>query len=727
MPVARRNVGKGLSILTRTPLAVVIAAGLGAGQAAWAQSADSTAKPVTQLPSVTVTGTAVDDTLQHLQVPVDGGALGSRSQLETPFSSSVVTSADIEARQVNKLGDVFMLDASVSDNSAASGAWASYLTVRGLDLDWQNSFRIDGKPFISYVTTLPYEQFERIDLLKGASGFMYGFGAPGGLVNYVTKKPTNEPVRAVTLGYTSKSLWRESVDLGGRAGNDGWFGYRLNATHEEGTTNNDGRLKRDSISLALDARLTDKLTWDFQSIYQDRKASDAEPTITTSELTGQNLPSPVRNDNGRLVGNGTYSDNAFRFYSTGLKYEISPEWTLSTSYSQSSTKTRRNEEVLYLQDDLGNYDDARSDYGEAYQFNLWQAMAQGRFQTGSLKHDVVIGVSWQEQKNDYSLGNYANGGYPGKMGTGSLWTQNTNSFYSAGTINSLGLYRGAEITQKAIFASDTVQLSDRWSVLGGLRYTNYDQKAFTAVGAEYSSYKKNGVVTPTVALMYKLAPQTMAYASYVESLEQGTSVGIGYANYGAQLNPLKSRQYEVGVKTENERWAATAALFRIERKAEYANAANELVQDGLSTYQGAELGASARLGSNWNVGGSVMLLDSEYKRGAANIGNRVAGAPKFVAAARISYRVPQLPGLRISADAKYTGSTMLRPTNDIKVGGYTIVDIGATYDTQISGYDTTFRLAVNNVADKKYWMYQYADYIKAGDARSISLNATMRF
>jgi iron complex outermembrane receptor protein len=61
------------------------------------------------------------------------------------------------------------------------------------------------------------------------------------------------------------------------------------------------------------------------------------------------------------------------------------------------------------------------------------------------------------------------------------------------------------------------------------------------------------------------------------------------------------------------------------------------------------------------------------------------------------------------------------------VGGYTIVDIGATYDTQISGYDTTFRLAVNNVADKKYWMYQYADYIKAGDARSVSLNATMHF
>lgn len=708
---------------------MLIAAGLGAGQSALAQETASATKPVVQLPQVTVAGTAIDDTLQHLQAPLNRGALGNRSQLETPFSSAVVTSTDIEARQVNKLGDVFMLDASVSDNSAANGAWASYLTVRGLPLDWQNSFRIDGKPFISYATTLPYEQFQQIDLLKGASGFMYGFGSPGGLVNYVTKKPTDGPTRSVTLGYTSKSLWRESADLGGRIGDDGRFGYRLNATHEEGNTYNDGYLKRDSVSLALDAKLTDRLTWDFQSMYQDRRANDPEPTITTARptayspgLEGNNLPSAVRNDNGRLAGSGTYLDNAFRFYSTGLKYEISPTWTLSTSYSQSSTKTRRNEDVLYLTDDLGNYQDKRSDYGEAYQFNLWQAMLQGRFQTGSIKHDVVVGTSWQTQKNDYS-----NGVFPAQTGTGSLWAQNTSSLISTGTLNSLGMYRGAEITQKAIFASDTVQLSERWSVLGGLRYTNYDQKAYGPDGAETSSYDKSGVITPTVALMYKLTPQTMAYASYIESLEQGTSVGTSYTNYGAQLNPLKSRQYEIGIKIGQERWAATAALFRIEKKAEFTNDANELVQDGLSVYQGAELGASARLGSNWDIGGNVMLLDTAYKRGAANTGNRVAGAPKFVAAAQVSYWVPQVPGLKLLANAKYTGNTMLRPGNDIKLGGYTIFNVGASYDTAINDYDTTFRLAVNNITNKRYWMYQYADYIRAGDPRSVSLTATMHF
>ncbi|MBO9354397.1 TonB-dependent siderophore receptor [Bordetella petrii] len=676
------------------------------------------AADVAQLPAVTVQGGAIDATLEHLSAPVSAGALGTRTPLETPFSTTVVTAADLEERQVNKLGDVFALDASVTDNSAAYGAWASYLSVRGLALDWQNSFRIDGKPFLSYVTTLPYEHFEQIDLLKGASGFMYGFGSPGGLVNYVTKRPTDEPVRSVELGYESQSLLRQHVDLGGRVGDDGRFGYRLNVTHNEGSTYNGGSLYQTAVSLALDAHLSDKLSWDFQSIYQDRKVIGQEPTIYAGALAGNELPDPVRNSR-KLVGEGPYADNAFRFYSTGLNYEFSPDWTLRTDYTYNTTRTRRNESVLFLQNQAGDYDDYRSDYGEAYSYNQWQTMLQGRFYTGALQHQVVLGASWQKQKNDYS----ADGVYQ-LQGTGNLRRQNTNRYYSDG---SLDLYRAAEITQKAVFASDTVDLTHGWSVLGGLRYTDYEQQGFDPDGTRATHYKQNGVLTPTVALMFNFTPQTMAYASYVESLEPGSSVGNIYANFGELLDPLKSKQYELGIKTGQADWAATAALFRIEKKAEYANASNELVQDGKSVFQGLELSASTRVASHWTVGGSLMLLDSEYKRGADHIGNRVAGAPKFVAAAQVAYTVPQLPGLSLRADVKYTGATMLGASNRIEVPGYAIVNIGARYDTRIYGYETTFRAGINNLADKRYWLYQSPDYVKAGDPRTYSLSASLRF
>jgi len=693
-------------------------------QAQSTEASTSTSAPsATELPTVTIQADTFDDSLEHLQTPVNAGALGSRTQLETPFSSTVVTAADIENRQVSKLGDVFALDASVGDNSSSNGAWASYLTVRGLPLDWQNSYRIDGKPFVSYVTTLPYEQFERIDLLKGASGFMYGFGAPGGMLNYVTQKPTDEPVRSITLGYTSQSVLRESVDLGDRVGDDGRFGYRLNATHEEGTTYNDGSLYRDSVSLALDARLTDKLTWDFQSIYQDRKAIRQDATITAAGMSGTSLPSPLRADNDNLQGEGPYADNAFRFYSTGLKYAVNDNWNVNTHYTYNSTRTRRNETVLSLTNNDGDYDDYRSDYGEAYSYNQWEAMAEGKFNTGPLKHQVVLGVSWQKQKNDYS----SNGVYQ-LQGTGNLYEQNPNTYYSEGQLD---LYRAAEITQKAAFASDTIDLTGGWSILGGLRYTDYEQQGFDAAGVRSEPYEKNGVLTPTVALMYNFTPQTMAYASYIESLEPGSVVGNTYENRGALLSPLKSKQYELGIKTENEDWSATAALFRIEKKSEYArqlaDGGQELVQGGKSIYQGLELGASARIARDWNVGGSIMLLDSEYKKGADHNGNRVAGAPKFIAAAQVVYDVPQLPGLKLRADAKYTGGIMLDASNNIEVDDYTVFNIGATYDTRIYGYNTTFRAGINNLTNKRYWLYQSENYIKAGDPRTYSLSASIAF
>jgi len=671
------------------------------------------------LPTVTVTAESQDGTQQHLGAKVSSGALGARSQLETPFSTSVVRGEDMAERQVSKLGDVFALDASVSDNSGAYSAWASYITVRGLPLDWQNGYRINGQPFLSYAITLPYEHFEQIELLKGSSGFMYGFGAPGGIVNYVTKKPTDQPVRSIEVGYKTAGIWSEHVDLGGRFGTDNRFGYRLNATHEEGKTYNDGNVRRNSVSLGLDAKLTDKLTWTFDTLYQKRNTSGQTPSIYLGSYTGTQLPSTISANDQRLVGPGQHLNTDFRLYSTGLQYQLAPDWTLSTSYSHSSATRSRNEGIAYLQDAGGSYDDYRSDSAEGHRFNQWQAMVNGKLRTGDFEHRITLGTSWQKQANYYS----SNAVYQ-LIGTGSIFGQNTNSY---ATSTDFRTYRNSDITQRALFASDTLKLSDRWSVLAGLRSTTYEQIGYDTTGAQNSSYRKSGVITPTLALMYKPAPDTTLYTSYVESLEPGSTVSTMYANNGQLLNPLKSKQYELGVKTEHDRWSATAALFRIERGAEYANSSNVLVQDGRSIYQGLEVGASTWLGSQWQIGGNLMLLDSSYERGSSYIGNRVAGAPKLVATAQVSYLVPQVPGLKLSADMKYTGNTMLNASNQLNLPGYTVANIGVSYTTRIAGHSTTFRAAINNVTNRRYWEYQYDNYIKPGDPRTFSLSAKLDF
>ncbi|MFL9879622.1 TonB-dependent receptor [Herbaspirillum rhizosphaerae] len=671
------------------------------------------------LPAVSVTA-AADNTL-HLNERVTSGALGTRSQLDTPFSMAVIKSEDLAERQVTKLGDVFALDASVTDNSGGYSSWASYVTVRGLALDWQNAYRIDGKPFLTYAITLPYEHFEQIELLKGSSGYMYGFGSPGGLINYVTKRPTEEPVRSIEVGYKSNNIWSEHVDLGGRFGNDKMFGYRLNATHEQGQTFNDGHITRDSVSLALDARLTRDLIWDFQAFYQNRNSENQTPSIYAGSYTLSQLPRVPSSDDQKLLGQGQHLNTNFQMVSTGLNYVINPDWKASVYYSHSTSKRSRNESSLYLSNLAGDYaNDYRSDTREGHTFDQWQAMVEGKAKTGFIDHQLVFGASWQKQVNDYSVASFYQ-----SLGSGNLYQQNPNNYYSATYLNT---YHAGDITQQALFASDTLKFSDQWSLLAGARYTNFEQNSYSALGTRTAQYKKDGVITPTVALMFKPEPGTTIYTSYVESLEQGGAPTITNSNYGTTLNPLTSKQYEFGVKTDQQRWSATAALFRIERASEYTNTTTQaLVQDGRSTYQGLELGAATKLGHDWQVSSNLMFLDTKYSKGLTYNGNRVAGAPDFVAAGQVTYQVPQLSGLKLSADTKYTGTTMLRAANDIKLAGYTLFNVGANYTTRIGKYDTTFRAAINNLTDKHYWEYQYENWIKPGDPRTFSLSAKVDF
>nr|WP_315234350.1 TonB-dependent receptor [uncultured Albidiferax sp.] len=673
--------------------------------------------PAATLPAVTVTAAATPEA-PGLQARLSAGALGTRSQLETPLSTTVVTRDELSQRQISKLGDVFALDAGVTDNSGAYSSWASYVTVRGLDLDWQNAYRIDGKPFLSYAITLPYEHFEQIELLKGSSGFLYGFGSPGGLINYVSKRPTDEPLRSIELGYKTNSIWSQSVDLGGRFGNDNKLGYRLNAVNENGKTFNDGTIDRQSLSLALDARLTPDLVWNFDSLYQKRKTEGQGPSISAAQLSGSSLPSSVLGDSQQLLSGGQFLDTDFLFTSTSLKYQFAPNWTASTHYSYSTSKRSRNESILYLQDAAGNYNENRSDTREGHRFDQWQLMLEGQARTGTVAHQLVFGAAWQKQLNDYS-----SNGVWATLGTGNIFTANTNNYTSLGNLN---LYRAGDISQKAVFASDTLSLSERWSVLAGLRHTRYAQNDYNLDGSSLSRYA-DSVTTPTVALMFKPQAHTMVYTSYMQSLEPGKTVGSTYANANRLLDPLTSKQYEIGVKSEQERWSATAALFRIERPSEYANASNVLVQDGESRYQGLELGASTRVGTQWQLAGNLMLLDTAYNKGIANIGKRVAGAPEWMATARLAYKVAQVPGLDLTADAKFTGNVMLNAANSVQVGGHTVLNLGASYSLNLGGYATTLRASVNNAANARFWEYQYANWIKPADPRSLSLSARFDF
>ncbi|WP_455926213.1 TonB-dependent siderophore receptor [Pseudomonas putida] len=665
----------------------------------------------TRLNTVTVTGAKIQ------QPKIIAGALGSASDLDTPFSTRQVNSAEIEERQIKSLGKVFSEDTSVVSNGDTYSLNAYSLSVRGLPLDDGGSYKINGLPIYMTTVELPLEAFDSVQLLKGASGFMYGFGAPGGVINFVTKKPTDATTLTLDTGMRSNGVFSEHVDAGGRVGSDDALGYRFNAVHEEGETYSHSNVKRDSLSLSLDARITPDLTWTADTLYQDRQINGGIQDFDLFSYTGSGLPKAISGRTDLSAYNDTHFQSRIWLAATGLHWNVTPDWTASLDYSHFSDKRVYAAEWPSLLDKAGNFSDNLNGGHSIAIYDQVQAMLQGDFNTGPIGHKAVLGVSWQGLTRRSSI-NYLDQ----DIGDNNLYTTPQTLTYD-GVID-YSTYRTTYIEQRAAFASDTLDLTHGWSLLAGLRLTDYTQDSYAVSGQRTSTYHQIPL-TPTVALMYKPRPDTTFYASYVEAIESGGTAGTAYKNANEVLDPLKSKQYEIGVKTDRQTWGASAAVFRIERAAEYGDSDGYYVQNGEQRYQGVELNGHLDVTDTTTLTSSSTWLDATFTKSEADlIGNRVSGVPRFQQVLQVSQKIPGVEGLKLYADAHYTGASEADDNNTWKLPDYTLFGVGASYRTHIDSHGVTVRAAVDNLTDHKYWGFLASDYLFVGAPRTLSLNVS---
>jgi iron complex outermembrane receptor protein len=646
-----------------------------------------------------------------LSEKVSNGALGTRSELDTPFSIKTVTNEQLQERQVVTLGDVFKYDSSAVQSGSSYNGITSSISVRGGGIDQLNGYKIDGLSIPNWKTDYPIPLFEQVQLLKGASGFLYGFGAPGGVINYITKRPSEKTTFSADIGYKSSNIYSESIDAGGRLGEDGRYGYRVNAYHEEGGIYNGGSVLHNAASVALDARLTSDLKLTLDGFYQKRKNSD----IICCVILANNISVPRPVDSSRKLGSdGSKYEFENKVVTTGLEWKISPDWKGNFTYRHAEQDRAQQNTVLLVLDTSGTYADLFSADLRSNKSEQWQAQLEGTASIAGLKNQFVLGASIQEVRQYLDRNNSTR-----PFGVGNLYQINTLTVppYTADP------YLYAKYTQNAVFASDTISFSPKWSLLAGLRYTDYTQDNYSLAGSLEQSYKKKPV-SPTLALMFKPEPSTTAYASSVDSLESSAGAPSTVTNRFDAFGPLKSRQYELGIKTEQPKWSATAALFRIRKEAEYTDLNNTFVQNGEQVLQGLELGASLSPTARWAITGSLSYLDARYEKALAQIeGKRLESRPRWVAATEVQYRVPELPGLNISAGAKYTGASYANSINTQYLANYTSYEAGASYSTRISGRATIVRATIKNLSDKKYWsgIYQ-STYVTPGEPRTFSLS-----
>jgi iron complex outermembrane recepter protein len=689
----------------------------------------TTAKPGPDatLPTVTVTAAAIapSSRLTYLSKDATTGALGHRSVLDTPFSLTVVDSEEITERGAKSIGQIFVNDASVytPTSSSTTDWWGTQ--IRGLPV--RNSY-IDGIPMLLYWGgDFPTEVVESVTALKGLTGFVHGFGEPGGALSYQLKRPKPDNETSVQLGLNNPSLLTAHVDMSRQLGNQ--LAVRANVATEKGTAYNESRIDRTVAALAIDQQLAASVKW-FTTLLQEDNTRKGEPLqfyLDSYDIQGSGgqLPSVSYRYDDFNIDNAYYRTKTLQA-STGLQWKIDDQWELTYQLGFSRKDHASNKTFADLLNRQGDYTGYAYNFASRLDNVFTQAMLQGQLSTGAVKHEVVAGLGLQRSKDAWSNEFYWSNDFNGNIHSPQTFRTTRTPDFSLTPV-------GSDTRQRYAFASDTLHLNDRWQVIAGLRFTDHRMKDLDGDPAVDSGYATRKT-SPTLALIYKPDALTSVYGSYMEGLEPGQRVDALYANAGEVLGATVSTQQEIGIKHASGGTDYSAALFRIEKANtidDIRGSARYLTQDGLRTYQGLELSAARPFTRRLTLGLSAIYLDGTINKvspdNAAIEGNHPAYAPEWQFVVHAQYQVPGVQGLKLHGNARYFGRSYTSETNTLTVPDRTVVGAGFSYDLKLGGQAWTLIGNVHNLFNTPYWAGGGWSAGNVGEARNVSLALRTQF
>lgn len=668
------------------------------------------------LPPVMVSADVTPDIpqshLHFLNKDISSGALGNKSVLDTPFSITVVDEAEIVKHGAKSIGQIFFSDPSVYASTPSFNTdWKSGTHIRGLALGEIGNHYIDDIPLmLTWGGAFPVEVIDSVSVIKGLTGFMYGFGTPGGALRYQLKRPSKTPETSVSIGYRNPSLFNAHVDTSHNLG-DG-FAMRANVATEQGTAYNASEIERSVVSLAADKQFGASLLWKTTLVYEDNK-NTGEPFhfyLSDYDAVGSKGRMPkVTYDYDDINIDNAYYETETLLATTGMDWRIDDQWTLNYQFGFSRRDHRSNKAFVNLLNAEGDYSGEIFNYAARLETIFTQAMLQGTVEAFGVTHELVGGVGYQHSTTEYSYIDYRTNEFTGNIHVPQPYRIHHRSDFSMNPV------KLPEIVQQSVFLSDTVHFNERWQVIAGLRFTDYRSK---------DDYRTREV-SPTLALTYKPDAQTSIYGSYVEGLEPGSRVADRYANAGEVLDATVSKQTELGIKRQMGAWDYSAAIFRIDR----ANQTDVVrggdlyrTQDGLVQYQGAELSTAYQFTNNLNMGLGVIYLDATIDKvssASADIeGNTPGNAPKWQIVGNAAYSLTSIPGLSVHGAVRYFDDRYASDSNLLTISGYTVANAGFSYDFGFYGQALTLNGNINNLFNEKYWT---GGGYGVGEERNISL------
>lgn len=632
---------------------------------------------------------------------------------DTPVAIQVVPRVVMDDQQVINVKQAARNISSVMPSSYQF--YEAYI-IRGFDTGtnvYRNGLR---QPSFADQQTANVEQ---VEILKGPAAVLYGRIEPGGLVNVVTKKPSATPYSSIQQQVGSWDFYRTTADATGPLNGDNTLLYRFNAAYQNNHSFVD-YLDNENLFIApsLTWRPSDKLEFNLDLEFQRKEYVHFGTNGGGVPAVG-NHPADLKRST--YIGNPSISvknpneqdrdylgfDWSFAFNdSWSLKHRLS---YMDVDYTTHYAGARAfNETTGVLTQSLQGAFQNRRSLGTNLDLT-------GKFQTGDIQHNVLLGVDYFRLKQYY---------YGLGLGSTVVPITSINVFNPVYTdISSVvdttpdNSYFVRKEYWRGFYFQDQMKFGDKWHLLLGGRYddANHGTGNNSVIGGSIAgawqrlAMRHDSAFSPRVGLLYQPIPAISLYGNYVESF--GTNNGVDAA--GKAHDPQEARQKEVGIKTEmlNGKLTTTLAAYEITKTNILTRDPNNLlvtIPIGEAQSRGIEFDVAGKIGDHWSIIGNMAITSTEVTKdnSAINIqGNRLAGVPLRSGSIWATYNgTSDNKGWSYGAGIFLVDQREGDGRNTYQLPGYGRVDAFLSYKFQALGAKTaTAQFNLNNVLDKKYF------------------------
>ncbi|MGJ7527788.1 TonB-dependent receptor [Variovorax sp. GB1P17] len=672
-----------------------------------------------------------------LDTPSDTASRLGLTPRETPASVTVVNRSVIDARGAQNTQEILRAIPGVTAHDAPGNIGVSYRgfgsgSISQLFNGINVQYAIAARPVDSWI-------YDRVEAIGGPSSFLFGSGALGGSINYITKTAERSDFAEAQLRLGTQNLKEASFGLNRRIAGDGGAGshyVRIDVNHRDANGWTDGtRSKSTQLATSLLSDLGGGLKHTLAYEYQDENVD--RPYWGTPVLNP--VAGTMRIDRGIRFKNYNSSDGLYAQRVQWLRSVT--EWQVSDALQFKNT--------FYAYDALRDYRNV-----ESYRYNpantavirssallqrhdqdVWGNRIEGIYkgQLAGLKSDWSFGL-------DYSVNRQTR--FPNSL-SGTVSTVNpyvfaTEQFFAVpGMTPGFRPDRNNKVTTTALYLENRTALMPALHLVSALRHERIDLDLVNRRTVDASNpatfHRGYKPTTGRIGLVWDFAPGANLYAQYATAADPPSGVlsTASFADVRNNSELTTGRQVEVGSKLDfwQGKGTATLAAYSIRRKniaTQDPNNSALTVLVGEQSSKGVELALGLQPTPQWSLQGNLTYVDARYERftqgGVSLAGRTPTNTPAVVANLWTSYAFT--PSLQATVGVRHVGKVYADAANTINWPGYTLLDLGLSWKVNRS---VTVVGRIRNATNRVYAANVGSTFAYLGAPRTADVSLRVSF